>query len=104
MVVFFFLLFDWLSQYLELLLSQVCEIVEKHHEECVLEACVRVLCVLCCDQYTFSLRAERVVSQLLDSTLERFNADLADVLQVEHPSLTEILHLVLAEICARLMS
>ncbi|XP_060757256.1 cohesin subunit SA-1 [Neoarius graeffei] len=70
-----------MEKYLELLLSQVCEIVEKHHEECVLEACVRVLCVLCCDQYTFSLRAERVVSQLLDSTLERFNADLADVLQ-----------------------
>ncbi|XP_026771788.3 cohesin subunit SA-1 isoform X3 [Pangasianodon hypophthalmus] len=70
-----------LEKYLELLLSQVCEIVEKHHEECVLEACVRVLCVLCCDQYTFSVRAERVVSQLLDSMLERFNTHLADVLQ-----------------------
>ncbi|XP_027027588.1 cohesin subunit SA-3 isoform X1 [Tachysurus fulvidraco] len=70
-----------LEKYLELLLSQVCEIVEKHHEERVLEACVRVLCVLCCDQYTFSVRAERVVSQLLDSILERFNTHLADVLQ-----------------------
>ncbi|KAF7698315.1 cohesin subunit SA-1 isoform X2 [Silurus meridionalis] len=70
-----------LEKYLELLLSQVCEIVEKHHEECVLEACVRVLCVLCCDQYTFSMRAERVVSQLLDTTVERFNTHLADVLQ-----------------------
>lgn len=75
-------LFDWPSQYFELLLSQVCEIVEKHHEERVLEACVRVFCVLCCDQYTFSVHAERIVSQLLDSTLERLNTHLADVLQV----------------------
>ncbi|XP_053505502.1 cohesin subunit SA-3 isoform X1 [Ictalurus furcatus] len=70
-----------LEKYLELLLSQVCEIVEKHHEESVLEACVRALCVLCCDQYTFSARAERIVSQLLDSTLEKFNTHLTDVLQ-----------------------
>lgn len=75
-------LFDWPSQYLEMLLSQVCEIVEKHHEDRVLEACVSVFCVLCCDQYTFSIHAERVVSQLLDSTLERFNTHFADVLQV----------------------
>lgn len=77
-----FLFSLWLSQYLELLLSQVCEIVEKHHEECVLEACVRVLCALCCDQYTFSVRVERVISQILDSVLERLNTHLADIMQV----------------------
>ncbi|XP_062874982.1 cohesin subunit SA-3 isoform X2 [Trichomycterus rosablanca] len=70
-----------LERYLELLLTQVCEIVEKHHVECVLEACVRVLCVLGCDQYPFSVRAERAIGQLLDSTLERFNTHLTDVLQ-----------------------
>ncbi|KAM9457338.1 cohesin subunit SA-3 isoform 1-T1 [Clarias gariepinus] len=70
-----------LEKYLEQLLFQVCEIVEKHHEERVLDACVRVLSVLCFDQYTFSARAERVVSQLFDSTVERFNTHLADVLQ-----------------------
>ncbi|XP_072550432.1 cohesin subunit SA-3 [Salminus brasiliensis] len=70
-----------LEKCLELLLSQVCEVVEKHHEERVLEACVRVLYALCSDRYTFSARAERAVSQLLDTTLEKFIAHFSDILQ-----------------------
>ncbi|KAL7849918.1 hypothetical protein SRHO_G00192670 [Serrasalmus rhombeus] len=70
-----------LEKYLELLLSQVCEVVEKHHEERVLEACVQVLYALCSDQYPFSARAERSVSQLLDTTLEKFTLHFSDILQ-----------------------
>ncbi|KAI4871356.1 hypothetical protein NFI96_026581 [Prochilodus magdalenae] len=70
-----------LEKYVELLLSQVCEVVEKHHEDCLLEASVRVLHVLCSDQYTFSARAQRSVSQLLDATLEKFTAHFSDILQ-----------------------
>ncbi len=70
------------SQSLDLLLSQVCDITLKHREECVLEACVRVLCALCSDCYSFCGRAERAVSQLLDSTVEKFTSNLAEILQV----------------------
>ncbi|XP_051514059.1 cohesin subunit SA-1 [Myxocyprinus asiaticus] len=66
---------------LDLLLSQLCDIVLKHTEECVLEACVRVLCMLCCDSYTFSGRVERAISQLLDSTVEKFTTNLTEILQ-----------------------
>lgn len=71
-----------LCQCLDLLLSQVCDIILKHSEECVLEASVRVLCALCCDTYTFSGRAARTVSQLLDSTVEKFTTNLSKILQV----------------------
>ncbi|XP_056625345.1 cohesin subunit SA-3 [Triplophysa dalaica] len=70
-----------LEKCLDLLLSQVCDIVLKHSEECVLEASVRVLCSLCCDSYTFSGRAEIVVSQLLDSTVEKCTTNLTKILQ-----------------------
>ncbi|KAA0709804.1 Cohesin subunit SA-1 SCC3 -like protein 1 [Triplophysa tibetana] len=62
-------------------LEKVCDIVLKHSEECVLEASVRVLCSLCCDSYTFSGRAERAVSQLFDSTVEKFTTNLTKILQ-----------------------
>ncbi|XP_042626432.1 cohesin subunit SA-1 isoform X2 [Cyprinus carpio] len=70
-----------LEKCLDLLLSQVCDIMLKHREESVLEACVRVLCALCSDCYSFCGRAERAVSQLLDSTVEKFSSNLAEILQ-----------------------
>lgn len=70
------------SQCLDLLLSQVCDIMLKHREDCVLEACVRVLCALCSDCYSFCGRMERAVSQLLDSTVEKFSTNVSEILQV----------------------
>ncbi|XP_073778483.1 cohesin subunit SA-3 isoform X2 [Danio rerio] len=70
-----------LEKSLDQLLSQVCDITLKHHEECVLEACVRVLCVLCSEGYTFCGRAETAVGQLLDTTVEKFTANLEEILQ-----------------------
>ncbi|XP_049323894.1 cohesin subunit SA-3 isoform X4 [Astyanax mexicanus] len=70
-----------LEKCLDLLLSEVCEVVKKHNEQRVLEACVRVLYVLCSERYTFCTRAEKAVSQLLDATIERFTAHFSDILQ-----------------------
>ncbi|XP_065098425.1 cohesin subunit SA-1 [Paramisgurnus dabryanus] len=70
-----------LEKCLDVLLSQVCDIVQKHNEECVLEACVRVLSTLSSHCYTFCGRAERAISQLLDSTVEKFTVTLREILQ-----------------------
>ncbi|XP_022615887.1 cohesin subunit SA-2-like [Seriola dumerili] len=72
---------QWLEKHLDLLLSRVCGIVEKHTEVTVLEACSHLACTLCSDSYTFSSRAHLVFSQLLDSLTECFSTYLSDVLQ-----------------------
>ncbi|KAJ8246867.1 hypothetical protein GJAV_G00256240 [Gymnothorax javanicus] len=70
-----------MEKYLELLLSQLCGIVEKHTEGEVLEACARIAAALCSDRYTFSARANLVIGQLLDAQVERFSSQLNDLLQ-----------------------
>ncbi|KAM7389145.1 hypothetical protein PAMP_023139 [Pampus punctatissimus] len=70
-----------LEKHLELLLSQICGIVEKHTEAPVLEACAHLANTLCSDRYTFSSRAHLTFSQLLDSLTECFNTYLSDLLQ-----------------------
>ncbi|XP_029020593.1 cohesin subunit SA-1 isoform X1 [Betta splendens] len=72
---------QWLEKHLDLLLSQVCGIVEKHTEHIVLEACAVLASALCSVRYTFSSRAHRAFSQLLDSLCEWFSAYLGDLLQ-----------------------
>lgn len=69
-------------QYLDLLLAQVCGIVEKHTDVSVLEACARLVATLTSDDYTFSSRACREFSQLLDGLAECFHSYLDDLLQV----------------------
>ncbi|XP_049898198.1 cohesin subunit SA-2 isoform X2 [Epinephelus moara] len=71
-----------LEKHLDLLLSQVCGIVEKHTETTVLEACARLVCALCSDSYTFSSRAHLAFSQLLDGLTECFGTYLSDLLQL----------------------
>ncbi|KAJ8014700.1 hypothetical protein DPEC_G00018370 [Dallia pectoralis] len=70
-----------LEKYLDLLLAQVCGIVEKHTEADVLEACARVACALCSDRYTFSSRADLAVSQLVDSLADCFSSHFNELLQ-----------------------
>ncbi|KAL0973621.1 hypothetical protein UPYG_G00207250 [Umbra pygmaea] len=70
-----------LEKYLDLLLAQVCGIVEKHTEAAVLEACARVACALCSEKYTFSSRANLVVSQLLDRLADCLGSDLKELLK-----------------------
>uniref|UniRef100_UPI003AB0B83D cohesin subunit SA-2-like n=1 Tax=Centroberyx gerrardi TaxID=166262 RepID=UPI003AB0B83D len=70
-----------LEKYLDLLLSQVCGIVDKHTDAGVLEACTRLAGALCSDSYTFSSRAQLAFSQLLDGLTECFNTYFNDLLQ-----------------------
>ncbi|XP_028271897.1 cohesin subunit SA-1 [Parambassis ranga] len=72
---------QWLEKHLDLLLSQVCGIVEKHTEVTVLEACALLVGSVCSDRYTFSSRARLAVSQLLDSLAEYFSTYQSDLLQ-----------------------
>ncbi|XP_040904363.1 cohesin subunit SA-1 [Toxotes jaculatrix] len=72
---------QWLEKYLDLLLSQVCGIVEKHTEVTVLEACTRLANALCSDSYTFSSRAHLAFSRLFDGLTECFSTYLSDMLQ-----------------------
>ncbi|XP_042349536.1 cohesin subunit SA-2 [Plectropomus leopardus] len=70
-----------LEKDLDLLLSQICGIVEKHTEDTVLDACTNLASTLCSDSYTFSSRAHLVFSQLLDGLTECFSTYLSDLLQ-----------------------
>ncbi|XP_054453619.1 cohesin subunit SA-1 [Anoplopoma fimbria] len=70
-----------LEKHLDLLLSQVCGIMEKHTEVTVLEACANLVGTLCADRYTFSSRAHMAFSQLMDGLTECLNAYLSDLVQ-----------------------
>ncbi|XP_037315563.2 cohesin subunit SA-1 [Pungitius pungitius] len=70
-----------LDKHLDLLLSQVWGIIEKHTDVTVLEACATLLSTLCADRYTFSSRTNLVFSQLMDSLTECLNAYLSDLVQ-----------------------
>ncbi|KAM3613303.1 uncharacterized protein V6R79_023667 [Siganus canaliculatus] len=70
-----------LEKHLELLLCQICGIVVKHTEVTVLEACAHLVSTLCLDRYTFSSRAHRAFSQLLDELTECFSNYLRELLQ-----------------------
>ncbi|CAK6964961.1 cohesin subunit SA-2 [Scomber scombrus] len=72
---------QWLEKHLDLLLSQICGIVEKHTEATVLEACAQLANTLSSDRYTFSSRTHLAFSQLLDGLTECFSTYLSDLLQ-----------------------
>ncbi|XP_073510897.1 cohesin subunit SA-3 [Phyllobates terribilis] len=71
-----------LEKNLDLLLTQVQDILEKHTEPPVLEACSRTLYVLCDQDLAFSKRTDIVLSQLLDRLTAHFQNHLPDILQV----------------------
>ncbi|KAM9357284.1 cohesin subunit SA-3 [Symphorus nematophorus] len=71
-----------LEKHLDLLLRQICDIVAKHTEVTVLEACAHLASILCSDRYTFSSRAHLALSQLLDGLTECFSTYFSDLLQV----------------------
>ncbi|KAK2904399.1 hypothetical protein Q8A73_011056 [Channa argus] len=72
---------QWLEKHLDLLLSQICSIVEKHTELTVLEACAHLVGALCSDCYTFSSRSHLAFGQLLDGLSECFSTYLNELLQ-----------------------
>lgn len=70
------------SQHLDLLLSQICVIVEKHTDANVLQACAHLASTLCSESYTFSSRAHLAFNQLLDDLTDCFSTYSNNLVQV----------------------
>uniref|UniRef100_A0A7N8YBD2 Cohesin subunit SA n=1 Tax=Mastacembelus armatus TaxID=205130 RepID=A0A7N8YBD2_9TELE len=70
-----------LMQHLESLLRQIKEIVEKHTDTEVLEACSKTYHALCNEEFTIFNRVDIARSQLLDELVDKFNRLLEDFLQ-----------------------
>ncbi|KAL2095190.1 hypothetical protein ACEWY4_009909 [Coilia grayii] len=70
-----------LEKHLEALLRQVREVVEKHTETDVLEACSRTFYALSNEEYTIFNRVDIARSQLLDEQIDKFNRLLEEFLQ-----------------------
>lgn len=69
------------TQHLESLLRQIREIVEKHTDTEVLEACSKTYHALCNEEFTIFNRVDIARSQLLDELVDKFNRLLEDFLQ-----------------------
>lgn len=70
-----------LIQHLESLLRQIREIVEKHTDTEVLEACSKTYHALCNEEFTIFNKVDIARSQLLDELVDKFNRLLEDFLQ-----------------------
>uniref|UniRef100_A0AAR2J4U5 Cohesin subunit SA n=1 Tax=Pygocentrus nattereri TaxID=42514 RepID=A0AAR2J4U5_PYGNA len=70
-----------LEKHLESLLRQIREIVEKHTDTDVLEACSKTYHALCSEEFTIFNRVDIARSQLLDELVDKFNRLLEDFLQ-----------------------
>lgn len=68
-------------QHLDSLLRQIREIVEKHTDTDVLEACSKTYHSLCNEDFTIFNRVDIARSQLLDEQVDKFNKLLEDFLQ-----------------------
>lgn len=63
------------------MLRQIREIVEKHTDTDVLEACSKTYHALCNEEFTIFNRVDIARSQLLDEQVDKFNRLLEDFLQ-----------------------
>ncbi|XP_067412975.1 cohesin subunit SA-3 [Emydura macquarii macquarii] len=73
-----------LEKYLEQLLAQLREVVEKHTGQEVLEAAARTLYVLCNPEFTFYSRADVARSRLVDMLADKFQQEVAELLQASY--------------------
>ncbi|XP_061581993.1 cohesin subunit SA-2 [Cololabis saira] len=69
------------DKHLDLLLSEICDIMKKHTDGIVLQAGARLVSSLCSERYTFSSRANQAFSQLFDDLTDCFNTYFDDLLQ-----------------------
>ncbi|OCT65777.1 hypothetical protein XELAEV_18042023mg [Xenopus laevis] len=70
-----------LEKHLEALLRQIRNIVEKHTDTDVLEACSKTYHALCNEEFTIFNRVDIAKSQLIDELADKFNRLLEDFLQ-----------------------
>uniref|UniRef100_A0A4W4GFM9 SCD domain-containing protein n=1 Tax=Electrophorus electricus TaxID=8005 RepID=A0A4W4GFM9_ELEEL len=78
---FFYIYIYFILFHLESLLRQIKEIVEKHTDTDVLEACSKTCHALCNEEFTIFNRVDIARSQLLDELVDKFNRLLEDFLQ-----------------------
>ncbi|TFJ96739.1 galectin-4-like [Platysternon megacephalum] len=71
-------------QYLEQLLAQLREVVEKHTGQEVLEAAARALYVLCNPEFTFYSRVDLARSRLVDTLADKFQQEVSELLQASY--------------------
>ncbi|KAJ7332324.1 hypothetical protein JRQ81_014504 [Phrynocephalus forsythii] len=69
------------KKYLELLLTQLWEVVDKHTDSEVLEVASRALHVLCCPELPFYSRADFARSRLVDHLADKFQYKATELLQ-----------------------
>ncbi|XP_064422599.1 cohesin subunit SA-2 isoform X1 [Latimeria chalumnae] len=70
-----------LERHLDALLRQIKDIVEKHTDTDVLEACSKTYHALCNEEFTIFNRVDIAKSQLIDELVDKFNRLLEDFLQ-----------------------
>ncbi|XP_072005974.1 cohesin subunit SA-3 isoform X2 [Engystomops pustulosus] len=71
-----------LEKNLDLLLIQVQDIMEKHTDPLVLEACSRALYIMCDQTLAFSKKTDIVLSQMVDRLSAHFQSQIPDILHV----------------------
>uniref|UniRef100_A0A8C3VAM3 Cohesin subunit SA n=1 Tax=Catharus ustulatus TaxID=91951 RepID=A0A8C3VAM3_CATUS len=80
-----------LEKHLDALLRQIRDIVEKHTDIDVLEACSKTYHALCNEEFTIFNRVDIARSQLIDELADKFNRLLEDFLQeVFYPPLRSV--------------
>ncbi|XP_054836474.1 cohesin subunit SA-3 [Eublepharis macularius] len=70
-----------LEKYLELLVAQLWEVVEKHTDKEVLEAASRTLSGLCHPEFAFYSRVDSACSRFVDHLADKFQHEVAELLQ-----------------------
>ncbi|KAL8179825.1 UNVERIFIED_CONTAM: hypothetical protein K2H54_073285 [Gekko kuhli] len=70
-----------LEKYLELLVAQLWDVVEKHTDKEVLETAARTLSALCCPEFAFYSRVDSALSRFVDHLADKFQHEAAELLQ-----------------------
>ncbi|KAG8430951.1 hypothetical protein GDO86_019672 [Hymenochirus boettgeri] len=74
-----------LAKFQDLLVAQLREILEKHTEADVLEACSRAFYILCDREHTLHKNADIALGNIMDQLTDHFLQQLPEVLQVTDP-------------------
>uniref|UniRef100_A0A8C4SKE2 Cohesin subunit SA n=1 Tax=Erpetoichthys calabaricus TaxID=27687 RepID=A0A8C4SKE2_ERPCA len=70
------------QKHLEVLITQISNIMTKHTDSEVLQTCASVFSILIKEEYTFASRVEVSLSQMVEELSERFFQDQEELLQV----------------------
>uniref|UniRef100_A0A8C4SLC7 Cohesin subunit SA n=1 Tax=Erpetoichthys calabaricus TaxID=27687 RepID=A0A8C4SLC7_ERPCA len=70
------------EKHLEVLITQISNIMTKHTDSEVLQTCASVFSILIKEEYTFASRVEVSLSQMVEELSERFFQDQEELLQV----------------------